>query len=58
MDAREVKAVRARERTRKALGGVAPHLQCSQYTLHSASKPSAGWDATRLQTTLPERLGN
>ena len=55
VDAREVKTVRTRERTRKALGGVATHLQRSQYTLHRASKTSAGWDATRLQTILPER---
>ena len=58
VDVREVKTDRTRERTRRALGGAAPHLQRSQYTFHRMSKTSAGSDATSLQTILPERWGN
>jgi len=43
---REVKTDRTRERTRRALGGAAPHLQRRQYTLHRARK-------TRLDRTRP-----
>ena len=41
VDALEVKTVSARERTRRACGGPATHLEGRLYTLHRASKKSA-----------------